>query len=464
MQQPDLEAAPLLDKKVDNVVNNTAPENMNRGGCVPEIKLVNKWTPFYFLCFLTGQYHVNNFIETRLHICVRYLKAIVFLTGIILVLCHLSLRLYHVASSIIAEVYSIDNSSYNDTTECNFPSKNWKFSSAITITAIAAFVSYFLFTVLIFIPAIGNQHCGNNVVDLTCSSHRKAFENDGISPFDEPAHTTARNFYLNYLFVLFLFVVCVCISATSLHLLSECSTWAFGLNITVVSISLHFYSQFCAIHSCFIFSKIVSKIQLKLVNLAANLDRADFPENNLIHVPNDEIINQLVQSNDREKVDRGRYFWLQKMYQEFSQLVTPTIVLFGIWLIIHWVLYMIPTVLFSAVVIEFIVDTFQVKLDFSFLNFSFFYSVLPAIVLHPFLLFYPLCCAVSIANARTNFIKTVSKKRWLNIPLAMQSNFVQYLTTDNFGFKSPVFNTLVTVDIKWVYLTFLFIVISAALI
>ena len=454
MQQPDLEAAPLLDKKVDNVVNNTAPENRNRVGCVPEIKLVNKWTPFYFLCFLTGQYHVNNISEARL--CMRYLKQSVFLTGIILVLCHLSLHSYHVTSSIIAEVYSIDNSSYNDTTQCTFPPGNWKFSSGITITAIAAFMSYFLFIILIILPPLGY---GNSVIHLTCSSHRIALKNGGMSPFDEPAQTIARNFYLNYLFVLFLLVACVCISATVLHLLNSCPTLAFGLNITVVRISLHFYSQFCAIHSCFILSKIVSKVQLKLVNLAANLDRADFPEHNLIQVPNDEIINQLVQSNDREEVDRGRYFWLQKMYQEFIQLVTPTIILLGIWLIIHWVMYMIPTVLFSAVVIEFIVDAFQGKLDFSFL-----YSVLPVIMLHPFLLLYPLCCAVSITNARTNFIKTVSKKRWLNIPLAMQSNFVQYLTTDNFGFKSPVFNTLVTVDVKWVYLTFMFIVISAALI
>ena len=255
----------------------------------------------------------------------------------------------------------------------------------------------------------------------------------------------------------------LCFSSFVIYTLPYLFTcWINVLN--VARVFLHLSSLFCTIQSCFIFSKIVSKVTFKLNRLTVDLDQVDFPEqNHAIQVQNDAGLSQLIQSNDKEKVDRGHYFWLQKMDQEFIKQVRPTLFLFGRWFIFH---YTLTTVLFSASIIQFIIDISRYNIYSRLLNIdlNYLYCVLSFTMIHLFLVLYPLCRAVSIATARMNLINTISKKRWTNIPLSIQSNFIQYLTSESFTFQAPVFNTLVVVNIKWVYLTILLIIISVALI
>ena len=129
------------------------------------------------------------------------------------------------------------------------------------------------------------------------------------------------------------------------------SCWISKLNIA--KIVLHFSVGFCTIHSCFIFSKIVYKVTNKLNKLAVDMDQVDFAgENAIQQLGNNGIINELFQSNDKEKVDRGRYFWLQKMDRDFIQEVKPTLDLLGVWFIIHWVMYGLTTVLLTAFILQ----------------------------------------------------------------------------------------------------------------
>ena len=114
-------------------------------------------------------------------------------------------------------------------------------------------------------------------------------------------------------------------------------------------------------------------------------------------------------------VDRGRYFWLQKMDQEFIKQVRPTLILFGEWFIFHWVLYTLTTVLLGVSLIQYIIDIARFNMHsrksvFSSIEAMYFVSLLYYTVVHLFLVFYPLCCAISVGNARTNLINTVSKK------------------------------------------------------
>ena len=47
-------------------------------------------------------------------------------------------------------------------------------------------------------------------------------------------------------------------------------------------------------------------------------------------VENDADLLYLINSDNREKVDSGRYYWLQKLDQNFVEQVKPTLHLFGI--------------------------------------------------------------------------------------------------------------------------------------
>ena len=461
-QQPN-ELSPLL-------VNNAVRQQDGNNGCCA----VRKWSLFYFFCFLSGQYvNVENTEERP-----STKRKCVSVVGLILLIGQLFLHLSHVGIAMVVEGFRIGNvniTTNDDLVQCILP---WKLSSAITISTIAAFWSY-LFFVIILMSADGILCCSrcNNprsMIGHACTRHRKAFKS--LSPFDESTVLSAAeklDFYSNYVVAHLLLVWFLCFAYYILlsYTLHD-SCWIDALNIT--RIALHLSSQFCAIQSCFIFSKIVSKVTFKLNRLAVDFDQVDFPEqNHNIQVRNDAETSRLIQSNDKEKVARGRYRWLQKMDQEFIKQVKYTLGLFGVWFIFHWVLYTLTTVLLSASVIEFIINIAQfnihskesLALNVKPLRYSLLVvSVLAFTMVHLFLVFHPLCRAASIATDRTNLINIVSKKRWTNIPLSVQSNFVQYLTSENFTFQAPVFYTLAAVDIKWVYLTVLLIIISVALV
>ena len=449
------------------IANNAVRQQDGNNGCCA----VRKWSLFYFFCFLSGQYvNVENTEEQP-----SAKRKCVSVVGLILFIGQLFLHLSHVAIAMVVEGYRI-GITINDTKHCKLPQEYYMFSSAITIGTFAAFVSYVLFA-LILLSYDGSIICCCNCehsrseAGIFCNAHRKTFQNGGLSPFDTSTNLSAKetvNFYCSYVLAHGFIIWGVCSSiiyAFAIYFTKDLdSCWIIKLNIA--RFFLYLNSQVCTIQSCFIFSKIVSKVIFKLNRLAVDFDQVDFSEqNHAIEVQNDVGISRLIQSNAKEMVDRGRYFWLQKMDQEFIHHVMPTIRLFGLWFIFHWVLYTLTTVLLSASVIEFFVDISQYIIDLSLLdiNFNYFYSVIYFTMVHLYLVFYPLWCAVSIANARMNLINIISKKRWTNIPLTIQSNFIQYLISENFTFKTIVCNTIVAVDVKWVYLTILLITISMAL-
>ena len=467
------------------IANNAVRQQDGNNGCCA----VRKWSLFYFFCFLSGQYvNVDNREERSIK------RKCVSVAGLILFFGQLFLHLSHVGIAMVVEGYRIGNVSitatenYYETIQCILPQEHWKFSSAITIGTVAAFLSYLLF-VLVLLPVDASICCCNcehsrSEAGIHCNAHRKAFQNGGLSPFDTSTNLTAKEtviFYCNYV-VMHVFVIVsfgcffgfaigiYCFKNERGQILYNLSSSCWINILNLARIFLYLSSLFCVIQRCFIFSKMVNKVNFKLNRLAVDFDQVDFPEqNHNIQVRNDAGISRLIQSNDKDNVDRGRYFWLQKMDQEFIKQVKPTLILFGWWFIFHWVLYTLTTVLLSASMIEYITKLAQYNIHTkeSFIKGiepMYFLFIVPITLIHLYLVFNPLWCAVSIANARTNLINTVSKKRWANIPLSIQSNFIHYLTSENFIFRACVYDVNVPVDMKWVYLTILLIIISVALI
>ena len=355
---------------------------------------------------------------------------------------------------------------------------HWKISIAVTIGAIASLLSYASFTGLILMPVNGILCCSKCeclryvFCSARCTSLMKAFKNSAFSPYndsDESSNLSAAEtlcFYINYLTV---YVLLICSFAFTLVYANFVNCWD-SLHITRVVFYLS--SQFCAIQSCFIFSKIISKVTNKLKQLATDMDQVNFTEQNPqnVEIENDTELKGLVQSNDEKKVGRGRYYWLQKMDQDFIRQVKPTLDLFGIWFFIHCLFFGLTTVLLSAFFLQIMISVLkysiksndllpvaEVKIKALYIMYLFFFTLV-----HAYLIFYPCIRAASIATTRKKMIHTISKKRWTNIPLSIQSKFVQYLTSVNFSFQVPMFD--VAININWgVYMTVFFAMFSVVL-
>ena len=177
-----------------------------------------------------------------------------------------------------------------------------------------------------------------------------------------------------------------------------------------------------------------------------------------VHVENDERIAQLFQSGNIEKINRGRFYWLQKMDKDFIKEIKPTLDLFGVWFLVHWVMYALTTVLLTAFVLENILQVasndissmdnnlLPSGLDLPFILYLSFFTLF-----HAYLFLYPCFRAASIAAARVKFINIIFKKQWVNVPLGVETNFIQYLKTQEFAFRVPLFCASITFEFNWVY-------------
>ena len=64
-----------------------------------------------------------------------------------------------------------------------------------------------------------------------------------------------------------------------------------------------------------------------------------------------------------KKIERARFYWLQKIDQDFMKQVKPTLHLFGKWFIVHWTLFALTTVLLTAFIVQIIIDIIQCDIE-----------------------------------------------------------------------------------------------------
>ena len=460
---------------------------------------------FYIFCFISGQ-----FIFTEEQLKESKIKKVFSGLGLVLFFSQVCIYFGHVGTAIAVEGCRIGNVSFttnmNSTdlneSNCLLPQEHWKFSTAITLGTIAAFLSYGSITFYILIPAVECCTC----CICKCKDRKKAFQN--LSPFgdDESSKLSdkeARYFFANYIILIGLFVcsfVSSIVYADSVYNHDYCSINA----LNVARIALHLTSQFCAIQSCFIFSNVVYKVTKKLDRLVTvmdevNQDRAELNDKSgklglLINMSDDHTeeidhIKKLLQSevdsddhsidpikkmlqSDKDEVDlgRGRYYWLKKIDQDFSTTVKPTLRLFGYWFVFHWIMYALTTILLSAVIVEIIIDIVgydiqsvdklipdtDAEIKASYILYVVFFTLV-----HAYLFLYPCFRAAAIANARAKLINTISEKQWEHVSPSLQSNFVQYLTSQNFAFQVPFLFGNISFGFNWVYVSF-FIAICGA--
>ena len=501
------EQSPLVQRQEE-------PASSSCAACIKES--LSKWSLFYVLCFLSGQY-INFEILNNRSPLQSSCKKIFSVIALIPFIGQIVVCIGYVGTAIAVEGVTIANVSYNDSSTgngsniCTLPQEHWKFTTAITISTIAAFSSYSLMTFFVLIPVNGCCCCN----DDCCTAYRKALRDSALSPYNDDdkysnlSNEQTNHFLANYLVVLGLFI-CSFISsfvyAYSVYKKRYC--WMNALYLAMIV--LHLFSQLCAIQSCFIFSKIIYKVTNKLENLVEEMDHVNISRpinadsemrtklSSLVRNENDEqsktelqniltllqsddkevvevenendeqsnklqCILSLLQSDDKEKVDRGRYHWLQKMDQNIIKQVKPILKLFGYWFIFHWTFFALTTMLLCAFLVEIIiqvieynfnsVDHFLPKFEVG-TNAAYVLYVIFFTLVHAYLFLYPCFRAAAIATARSKMIYDISKKQWTKVPLSIQSNFVQYLTSENFAFRVPLFCADIAFGFNWVYVSF----------
>ncbi len=437
----------------------------------------SSWYIYQFFCFLAGQY-----INLKTAKCFSFF-------GYVWFFCQFVVCLSYVGAVFAIEGLRIANCScftnitvnkiVNDTIECTLPDEHWKFTTAVIVSSIAAFMSYVLMTVFVLIPmdvircpccrdeccssgCCPDQCCCSKIACVRC---KEALRHDSLSLYkdeDESSEMKAEQkiyFYTNYLIVLLLFTVSF--SSSIAYAVSDTvyyRRYGYGYcwfdSLYLAMILLQMSSQFCAIQSCFIFSKIIYKICNFLIKLETKMEQVN---------------------NENLDDERDYYNRLLEVDQNFINQVKYILDMLGVWFIFHWTLYALTTVLLSAFIIETIIDVLMY--DFQSAN-----DLLPGKELnetdtvvpygvyvvfftfvHGHLFLYPCLRAAAIANARTKLISKIYKKKWTNLSLSVQTSFVQYLTSKNFAFRVPLCCASIPIGFNWVFVSFFVPVLGAYL-
>ena len=481
-------------------------QERNATGCAACIKksvscmmeLLSKWSLFYVLCFLSGQYinfeilnNKSNDPSLQQSSCKKLFSVI----ALIPFFCQIFFCIGYVGTALAVEGFTIANASYNvsstgyDSIICTLPQEHWKFTSAITISTIAAFFSYSLMTFFVLIPVNSILCCSSKDC---CTAYGKALRDSALSPYNDESSNLSNeqtNYFLVNYFVVFGLFICSFISSVVYadFVYNQDYCWMNALYLAMIV--LHLFSQLCAIQSCFIFSKIIYKVTNKLENLVKEMDHVNVSRpikansemltklTKLVENENDQqsktelqYILPLLQSDDKEMLDRGSYHWLQKMDQNIIEQVKPILKLFGYWFIFHWTFFALTTMLLSAFLVEIIIQVikynfnsvdhflpkYEVDTKAPYVLYVIFFTLV-----HAYLFLYPCFRAAAIATARSKMIYDISKKLWTKIPLSIQSNFVQYLTSENFAFRVPLFCANIAFGFNWVYVSFFIAILGA---
>ena len=298
---------------------------------------------------------------------------------------------------------------------------------------------------------------------LTC---RKVCKKSTLSPYSNEdsklSNMEACSFLFNYLLVIILYagaVISSILYAITVYRRDYC--WINGLYFAMMV--LHLSSHFSAIHSCFLFSKIVYKVTNGLDRLPEEMDNkhAESP-----------VVSTTTSASppSEEKLSRDYYDSLQKTDQDFLNKVKPTLKLVGCWFIFHWSMFGLTTVLNTAFIVQIIIDLIQYKVQSvdSFLpvieadiKAPYILYVVFFTLVHAYLFLYPSFRAAAIANAREKLIGIVFKKKWKKLLLSHQSYFVQYLSSQNFALKVPLFCANISFGFNWVYVSFFISILGA---
>ena len=281
--------------------------------------------------------------------------------------------------------------------------------------------------------------------------------NDG----DSTMLLSKQSSYYNLVFLLNLgiFSASICIFFILFAMRYDRNDTRKRLAVDIMGLVSQFYSWFCAILSCFIFSKIAYAVinisynqlysGLKYVALQKFENKQnmksiiiELQERMKFSIPNDEELNYL----------KDRFFnipyleRLKEIDKWYTDTVKRSLQPFGTWFAVHWLTYTLSAFLSISYVIESALielygedesdkkchgeHNFRCRLTLS-------YIILFSIG-HCILFLYPCFRAASVTAARFALIKKVSEAHWPNVSIEEKQSFIQYLKDKDCTFKVSI--------------------------
>ena len=507
--------APLLGQAKDTAAAACINKLVNSrcGACIK--KSLSKWNLFYFFWLLSGQY-INFSKGCSYRTCSSTLGLSLFIGHSFVYIVYAGITLTVEVSRIANLSFVMDKSSTNNESEtiiCTLPQEHWKFTTAIIFSTFSAFFSYVIITIFILFPLIcrdkpdckhwckpdecitgkcankdqcKKKNCDNECtpdkckcvhckcdmckyepIEGCCTTYKKARKYGTLSPYDDDDELSTKDkccFFTNYIVIMLALFFCgIGTSAAYIKFVyhqTYCKINILSITMTV----LHLNSQFCAIQSCFIFSKIVYVVTNRLNKLDTKMDCVDYENLN----EHDGI--EMMCKEEFLKKENGQYYWLREIDKVFIKEVKPTLDLLGVWFIFHWIAYAITTMLLSAFIVQVIIDVIRygshsvgnmMPTAEPGITASYVCYVVIFTLVHAYLFLYPCFRAAAIGTARAKMIGKLTNKNWYKFPLDDQLNFIQYLKTQKFSFRVSLFCTNMSFGFNWVFVSF-FIAICGA--
>lgn len=458
-------------------------------------------TIFYFFCSLTGQRYVdfNNQSSWRLAMLTTF-SLIGLVTFFFLNLGSLVFDVYviagcpfgnscsfflHNATNGPQKIIPLDYTQSLGIEPENAPEyEDWK-KTVVTTASISGLLSYcFMVSVLIpqysFLKRYCNRACEHYAsLWKWCGekySSSSASTGNLLSPFidgeenDKATHLRPRQTFYFYAIFWFNFMMFIGSAVVfGLYLSAEIVSHNYGLrDLDFVGLAAQFAPQFCAILSCFIFSKVAYAISNKCIamkdtfktaNVRFGSDKWNILKTKHLQSPPEttspDLQPQASSNSDSDtnvaeipqrSQDNSHHAYmtvLKRMDQEYTDMVKASLGPYGRWFSVHWVLYTITAFMAIAYFAETVTQELYTesnvchhersrscRLDLAY--------ILLLTLEHCVLFLYPCFRAASVTAARDILIKDVSEASWNYIPHTVKDSFINYLERQKGGFNVSI--------------------------
>ena len=346
---------------------------------------------------------------------------------------------------------------------------DWK-KAVFTTSTVSGLLSYYLMVILVLCPLYGVcNRCSEMVCECVASIWKKCGERDAqssaisetlLNPFVDSNESEIstflrprQSFYFHLIFWanLTVFFASVVVFFTIVRdRIGSKNLLLQGLDIA--GLATQFGSQFCAILSCFIFSKVVYAVSSRCLEMEKKFAWVNREAGvNIISWNTflDYLVREHYLKDDDDKAeiaesDTPHLIILKKLDTWYVEKVKTSIDPYGTWFAVHWILYTLTAFMSISYFAEAIMEElygYSHKQCFSTVNTSCKLDLVYIglfTVEHCVLFLYPCFRAASVSEVRSTLIEKVSRAEWNHMPLLEKESFCAYLKDQKCEFKISI--------------------------
>ena len=447
---------------------------------------------FYFLCSLTGQLMVRSecFDRDNRPVIKVILRSWIFVSSTLFLIIFGIANFLSFIFDIVAIIWcpfehcgyiyvSVNKTWHNltnhtgNTTSVGGPSAeslnqydDWQ-KTVITTATISGLLSYYWIVILVLCPLYGVCNpCSRHICDCVANIWKKCGQEDAqssanneelLNPFidsNESPYSTSlqprQSFYFHLIFWMNLLIFAAGVVVFFIILADRIDSKDNLLKIfDITGLTAQFGSQFCAIMSCFIFSKVAYAVSSRYLQMEKSFDKvnqeAGVAQWNvfLTELETDHYIKPTDRRTIAES-DTPHLTTLKVLDKWYVRRMKGSLDPYGTWFAIHWLLYTLTAFMsityFAETVLEDLYGfthkechsphNISCNLDLAYIALF--------MLEHCILFLYPCFRAASVTAARQSLIKRVSKADWNHIPALEKESFCTYLNNYSCSFEISI--------------------------